>query len=135
MNENAAKWVRALREGGYDQDMERLRRGNGGFCCLGVACDVYMKETGEGEWKTGISGMIFVVGHEKSGSELPVGVMKWLGMASTYGRYEYEEHPRDLVYHNDVEGWGFSRIADLIESEPKEMFGKPKAKTLEGVPE
>lgn len=44
--ENIRKWVDALRSGEYKQTTGRLR-GDVGFCCLGVACDLYGKEHGE----------------------------------------------------------------------------------------
>lgn len=34
-----AKWIKALRSGKYKQKRGRLR-GNEGFCCLGVLCDL-----------------------------------------------------------------------------------------------
>lgn len=35
-----AKWIAALRSGDYQQTQETLRDSKG-FCCLGVACDVF----------------------------------------------------------------------------------------------
>lgn len=43
LNENAKKWVQALRSGEYKQGKDALRD-NDKFCCLGVACEVYKKE-------------------------------------------------------------------------------------------
>ena len=43
------KWVSALRSGEYKQGKEGLRIYNE-FCCLGVLCDLYIKETGVGFW-------------------------------------------------------------------------------------
>lgn len=40
-----AKWVKALRSGAYEQTQGTLCA-EGGFCCLGVLCDL----TGRGEW-------------------------------------------------------------------------------------
>lgn len=34
------KWVSALRSGRYEQTKGLLRSATGGFCCLGVLCDV-----------------------------------------------------------------------------------------------
>lgn len=42
------QWVKALRSGKYQQAIGRLRR-DGGYCCLGVACDV----SGLGWWEGG----------------------------------------------------------------------------------
>ena len=45
----AEKWAAALRSGEYAQATSRLRSEDG-FCCLGVLCDLYHKETGKGGW-------------------------------------------------------------------------------------
>ena len=49
LNPNAQKWVDALRSGEYKQTRGALRGDDEGnepkFCCLGVACDLYAKET------------------------------------------------------------------------------------------
>lgn len=44
-----AAWVAALTSGTYGQTTDRLRD-DGGFCCLGVLCDIYGKQTGKGAW-------------------------------------------------------------------------------------
>ena len=41
MNENAKKWVAALRSGEYKQGQYNLRSDQDHFYCLGVACDLY----------------------------------------------------------------------------------------------
>jgi len=46
-----AKWVAALRSGEYRQtDRGVLNDGEGGWCCLGVLCDLYAKDVGD-EWE------------------------------------------------------------------------------------
>lgn len=47
--ENVKLWLAALRSGEYDQQQAVLNNGFG-YCCLGVACDVYRKQTGKGNW-------------------------------------------------------------------------------------
>ena len=47
--ENVKLWLAALRSGEYDQQQAVLKNGFG-YCCLGVACDVYRKQTGKGNW-------------------------------------------------------------------------------------
>ena len=46
----ADMWVSALRSGEYAQTTQFLRKG-GGFCCLGVLCDLHQRRTNAGEWK------------------------------------------------------------------------------------
>lgn len=43
------KWVNALKSGEYEQGTDFLNK-DGEFCCLGVLCDLYNKETGI-EWE------------------------------------------------------------------------------------
>jgi hypothetical protein len=45
-----AKWIAALESGEYKKGKHKLRGGDDTFCCLGVLCDIYHKETGKGEW-------------------------------------------------------------------------------------
>lgn len=40
----AMKWVDALRSGKYKQTTETLQDANG-FCCLGVACEIFIPES------------------------------------------------------------------------------------------
>lgn len=42
-------FINALRSGEFQQGRQRLHRDNT-FCCLGVACELYRRETGKGEW-------------------------------------------------------------------------------------
>lgn len=49
------KWVDALLSGKYKQGMGMLRNRNNKFCCLGVLCDLYSKETGT-QWQNGPTG-------------------------------------------------------------------------------
>lgn len=47
------RWLTALRGGAYAQTRRVLHdRETGGYCCLGVLCDVYRQETGRGDWET-----------------------------------------------------------------------------------
>jgi hypothetical protein len=41
--EIADKWIEALRSGEYEQGIASLQSG-GRFCCLGVLCDLAIKE-------------------------------------------------------------------------------------------
>lgn len=40
------RWVAALRCGGYTQARNFLRNNTGGFCCLGVLCDLAARDGG-----------------------------------------------------------------------------------------
>ena len=136
MNENSRKWVSALRSGEYSQDRSYLRTDKG-FCCLGVACDVYSKETGEGEWNE-VGGMDklheykynFNIDVNPYVKGLPSEVAYWLGLRTVRGSMygiegEYGEwlEPSSLAVRND-DGSTFSEIADIIESEPRGLFNE-----------
>lgn len=43
------QWIQALQSGEYPQTTGHLHTKNG-YCCLGVLCDIYEKQTGQGEW-------------------------------------------------------------------------------------
>ena len=135
MNENSRKLVEALRSGEYQQTKYRLRDENG-FCCLGVACDVYAKETGKGKWHTGSSDYYFKIDedeYEEDGSRLPYSVQIWLGFSSVRGGRSlknkslgnfvmpYGGYSSSLTRLNDS-GSTFSEIADIIEFEPEGLF-------------
>ncbi len=122
MNENAKKWVKALKSGEFKQTKHRLCRidkdGNIlGHCCLGVACELYQEEVGNLEFKAieKCESMI-IDGHS---GDLPCHVKKWLGLTECNGHFG--EYMQSLSGHNDS-GRSFSEIADLIESEPKGLF-------------
>ena len=124
------KWARALRSGKYAQTRGKLKD-NSGYCCLGVACDVYRKETGEGEWAAdagGFSGPGFAFtlpdGTRETGS-LPEKVAKWFGLKTDDGRYREGRHAAEqtsLIAHNDDHHDDFKTIADVIEG--KRAFSK-----------
>lgn len=94
----ASKWTKALRGGKYIQGKGHLMTGSNTYCCLGVLCHIYAKETGDP----------FPVG-----LYLPDYIQYWAGMKSSNGRLGDEE--RFLSYMNDKEGKTFAEIADIIE--------------------
>lgn len=112
LNENAKKWVAALRSGEYTQAKRQLRTETG-MCCLGVACDLYSKETGE-QWD----------GHKFLGEDdtLPLQVKEWVGLTGPEGVFLGDSNmPTALSTKNDI-GATFAEIADIIESQPEGLF-------------
>lgn len=69
------KLADALESGKYQQTFEVLRDDNG-FCCLGVACDIFRKETGKGEWD---NSFFSVNEKDRSNVNLPYFVRDWYG--------------------------------------------------------
>jgi hypothetical protein len=120
-------WVNALRSGEYNQGGEKLRGANG-YCCLGVLCDIYVKEHNK-EWE-------FVSVDEYSDENnpypmdywyfdgesefLPESVREWaeLNLRNPILRVEDEEDEFvDEVANINDSGYSFSTIADLIEAQ------------------
>lgn len=97
-----AKWIEALRSGKYAQAPNALRK-NGGYCCLGVLCDVVKDDVG-GKWeKLGVGDWHFL----KMYSTLPDKVRILSGIT--------QKEDAKLMRMNDDEGKNFSEIADYIE--------------------
>jgi hypothetical protein len=102
------KWVSALRSGEYQQTQRYLHKEDG-FCCLGVLCDLYIKENNV-EWELlDVSTHYEFQSYEK---ELPLSVIDWAGVE--------DANPyiigvgTSLASLNDT-GSTFNEIADVIE--------------------
>ena len=127
LNPNAQKWVDALRSGKYTQGQNRLRSDDGKFCCLGVACDLYVQENPTlAEW----CGGTFLTPRDDSRSTLAIEVADWLGMKrdprapnlqNRNAAYGSGSAYTNLIVDND-EGSTFAQIADTIEAHQKELF-------------
>lgn len=121
MNDNAKKWVAALRSGEFEQGAKYFAK-DGKYCCLGVACMIYQREVGGldiGFNKE--SGALIFDDLEKF---IPHKVRAWIGLRSETGAYRFDkgflEHTA-LTERND-RGTPFAEIADIIESEPEGLF-------------
>jgi len=113
MNDNAKRWVEALRSGEYEQGRNWLRRGDR-YCCLGVACDIAADDLGLERTSNGWRG---------GRAYLPPVVQRWLGLATRMGEFIEPETgwQGSLVVLND-KFTPFAEIADLIEAEPEGLF-------------
>lgn len=101
------KWVAALRSGEFEQGHRQLRKGNT-FCCLGVLCELYRRETGDGTWENNHFLRISDV--------LPSRVSIWAGLSESNPTVEGITCDTSLAERNDA-GVTFSEIADIIDSE------------------
>lgn len=121
LNENAQKWVDALRSGEYTQCQHSLRQNNK-YCCLGVACEVAIANGVEIE--RFYNGVLYRYGNdgELEESFLPSKVVSWLNLTSDNGKHYDNYGPTSLTRVNDHRRSSFDQIADLIESEPKGLF-------------
>jgi hypothetical protein len=123
--EIAEKWVAALRSGEYEQSAGFLQTRDG-YCCLGVLCDLHMRETGRGEWRPPGSGDYLYTQCYRDDLGVdgeytpPPGVREWADMEDDpCVRVQHPDgsvEPEDLVSLND-DGFSFAQLADLIEEQ------------------
>lgn len=116
------KWVAALRSGEYKQGQGYLRKGVDGaaeFCCLGVACDLVIKEHLV-DIQTDF-GPEYTVRYDGAATHLPPSVADYLGFdARTRVPDPMARHATmnnaelALIDLNDA-GNDFATIADFIE--------------------
>lgn len=126
VTENAQKWIEALRSGQFMQTRCQLTDGVG-YCCLGVACEVYRRETGRGTWQKNDHGSKtkFRLDYTAAGVstiDLPQEVANWLGLRSRDGSYHTPCGGTWLTADNDQRKRTLRQIADIIESEPEGLF-------------
>lgn len=126
LNENAKKWVKALRSGEYAQGRDVLvtvGKQYDKFCCLGVACELYQQEVGT----LRVEEVGYELSYNGNSFSLPPVVKRWLGLRTDDGQVKVKkekDQKLDLVHLNDNQRWSFRRIADFIESEPEGLFSK-----------
>ena len=101
------KWLNALRSGEYQQTQERLRKEDG-FCCLGVLCDLYIKENNV-EWEIDEDDRYR---YEKHFTVLPPSVVGWAGVEDSN---PYVNGGIGTLSGLNDKGFTFNEIADLIE--------------------
>lgn len=134
MNPNAQKWVEALRSGEYPQTEGKLTRWGAGLspalnrtypvghCCLGVACELAVKDGVEINVMHDERGYVHYDGED---NYLPPSVVEWLGFtksASSQGVYKEDDNRvLSLAKLND-EGSTFNEIADVIEENAERLF-------------
>jgi hypothetical protein len=122
------KWVEALRSGEFNQTKYVLHD-DVGYCCLGVACEVYARETGKGSWGELVcstdgsqEGYVFM---NSGTTTLPEEVSKWFGIKSRTPRNpeilvdEKKVMVATLAELNDgtaeISRKSFDEIANIIE--------------------
>jgi hypothetical protein len=118
----ADMWVSALRSGEYAQTKQFLRKG-GGFCCLGVLCDLHQRRTNAGEWED-VEGRLeaaYVCSLDEdnySRTCLPEDVYEWADCAPDPSAAEVG---LPLAVLNDDHGYTFDLLADLIEEHWRDL--------------
>ena len=124
MNDNAKKWVEALRSGRFKQGKGRLwNPTTDEYCCLGVASELYAAENPEYVVKSDGNNKHYGFTVEAGGwiGILDPTVSDWLGLAELDGRFSRGGLNPSLAGLND-QGSSFQEIADIIESQPDGMF-------------
>lgn len=119
MNDNAQKLATALRSDEFKQTRGALRD-ESGYCCLGVACELYRRAVG-GEWTN--NGFVVPDARHSEHFNLPDAVRYWLGFKDHAGGYGTEDEDEDDALANDNDaGKSFATIADIIEAAPEGLF-------------
>ncbi len=114
-------WVKALRtgviEGGNEEPLHitqgkyDLRPIENKMCCLGVLCEIYRRETGNGQWSRGEGKNLFF---GESGV-LPGTVAEWAGLESCNPTTRFDTYSNTMSELNDKHELNFQRIADIID--------------------
>lgn len=127
LNENAKKWVAALRSGKYPQTKHFLNNGVG-YCCLGVACELAIEDGVDIHKAESEYNGTKVIVYGDSAKTLSNPVLNWLGLRTRAGGYNFVDQidEESLAGHNDA-GKSFAEIANIIESEPEGLFEKVAA--------
>lgn len=127
------EWVDALRSGEYPQTKGRLQRTQPdryesetkpGFCCLGVLCEVAVKHNViQRTGADSVGDVGYGAPHRHSDVFPTMPVQDWVGVNDFIVTVEIEvngEPQTDRIAVtelNDVHGFTFDQIADLVESE------------------
>lgn len=111
-------WTENLLNGEYKQTEGRLRD-QAGFCCLGVLCDLYKKETGNGYWNQYPEGCYeFVdISGVKMNYTLADPVVAWAGLEDNNPDVTIEDTAERALGSLNDEGYTFEQIAKLIEEQ------------------
>lgn len=114
--EHRQKWIVALCSKKYKQAKGVLNDGKGGYCCLGVGCELIKDELSLtiGIYKNSDNNMIGI-SYNDEGGILPYIVKKYYGLQYNNGSYI----KGCLSNDNDKKRYDFNKIADIIESEPE----------------
>ncbi|QGT54356.1 hypothetical protein b3_0112 [Synechococcus phage B3] len=110
------KWIAALRSGEYTQGKKQLHSKEGAFCCLGVLCDLYLKEKGLAWEDSGDEWYELVYDDRRYATVPPISVREWAGTNSADSNFYPRNGSINLIKHNDELGSDFNKIADVIEA-------------------
>jgi hypothetical protein len=108
------QWVAALNSGAYKQTINYLKDDTG-FCCLGVLCDLYLKEHNE-KWeeRESYNGTKYFI-DDYEDEQLPRPVQRWAGLGQGVPDVCLDGDYRSLAELNDEGNYDFKQIAQIIE--------------------
>lgn len=126
MNGPVKMWLDALKNGKFPQTTGCLNDGVG-YCCLGVACELYNNNVKYIKMKTyEPSKDQTVIGYDGFSYFLPKEVQLWLGLRTDCGEHTVIDDEGRITFSSlsrlNDEGSSFGEIAKIIESEPKGLF-------------
>lgn len=120
------QWLEALRSGKYEQGKGELKTPYGGFCCLGVLCDLYIKANpGIMDWAVSPNSDLFRLVDPDDGQvlynvdtdHLPQEVANWSGFDSSRRFKMSEDYPEKKISEWNDGGYEFDTISNLLEKE------------------
>lgn len=121
---NQIKWIEALESGNYKQDKSFLCRtssddGNKYYCCLGVACELFLGEGIVDEYD-------FSYSWQEEERFAPPKIIDILALRSRSGValdvYKFEK----LIALNDDFNKSFKEIAQILRENPEQYFMESK---------
>ncbi len=129
MNDNVKLWTDALESGEYTQGFNRLgtvTRDGIDYCCLGVACEVFIKAGGNLEKSVGPGIVCYLEDFPDKKAVrtayLPNCVKEWLGLKDAAGKFKIGDLSSALSYEQDGKNKTFKELAQIIKSEPEGLF-------------
>lgn len=137
LSERREAWAQALESGDYVQGTagmlkQRQEDDTWGYCCLGVACEVFGAEVGLIEEVVRPYApnpyILFKVDPQSSGTwaSMPEPLRKYLGLSDSLGEYGsgalYRDNDGYSVGVKDIPRKSFKEIAEIIRSTPEGLF-------------
>lgn len=111
------QWIAALRSGSYAQGKTHLSSPSG-FCCLGVACEIFQQDLNlKVEAEVGSPTRF-----DDNISCAPRAIVNHLGLFGDLG----EAGAGSSLAHLNDDGETFTRIADIISANPDLYFKEPR---------
>ena len=123
------EWVEALRTGGFDQSKHVLQD-NHGFCCLGVACEIFKEDLNLKVEKVVFREGGFEVYYDYQGQVMPQKLADFLGLTTREGLFTELRmegaQPGDTLTSLNDSGATFTQIADILEEHEDILFNEIK---------